>query len=116
MQTHPELDSILIYETRGVSVIPVDSIVRIEASSNYSKVLLSCGKTIIVSKVLKQMEELLAGKGFARIHRSHLVNTNWIKTYNFNHLHIMLNNKEQLRISRRKGVGIRKSLGEWSFT
>jgi two-component system, LytTR family, response regulator len=106
---HPNSHTILIPEARGVSVIDINSIVRIEARSNYSKIFLSCGRTMLVTKVLKQMEEMLSGKGFARIHRSHLVNTNSILVYNFSSKTVILDNNEQISISRRKRTDMRKA-------
>lgn len=109
---HSDNNTIMISDTKGVSVIDISSIVRIEALSSYSRVLLTDGKQILVSKVLKYMEGLLEGKGFARIHRSHLVNTAWIQSYNLYHLRVLLYNNEEISIARRKGPDIRKKLAE----
>ncbi len=109
---YPDNNTIMISDAKGVSVIEINSIVRIEALSSYSRIVLTNGKQILVSKVLKYMEGLLEGKGFARIHRSHLVNTSWIQSYNLYHLNVLLYNNEQISISRRKGPQVRKSLAE----
>jgi two-component system, LytTR family, response regulator len=109
---HPNSNTILIPNLSGIYVIDISSIIRIEAVSSYSKIYLSDGKKIVVSKVLRQMEEMLAGKGFARIHRSHLVNTAWIQAYHLHQLKITLNNNEQVCISRRKSSVIRKTLSD----
>jgi two-component system LytT family response regulator len=101
-------NTILIPSSGGLSVIDIGSIIRIEAVSNYSRLFLSDGRKIMVSKVLKLMEAMLAGKGFERVHRSHLVNTACIRTYNFYQLKIMLHNKEEVCISRRRRTDIRK--------
>ena len=108
----PDNNKIMIAHSKGVSVIDISSIVRIEALSSYSRVLLKDGRQILVSKVLKAMETLLAGNGFARVHRSHLVNTACIQSYNLYHLKILLMNNEQIGISRRRSPGIRKKLAE----
>src|SRR6185436_15427187 len=109
---YPDNNTIMISDAKGVSVIDISTIVRIEALSSYSRILLTDGKQILVSKVLKYMEGLLEGKGFTRIHRSHLVNTAWIQSYNLYHLNVLLYNNEQISISRRKGPHLRKSLTE----
>ena len=109
---HTENNTILITDSRGVSVIDINSIVRIEALNNYSKLFLRNGRNLIVSKVLKTMETMLAGKGFERIHRSHLVNTSCILRYNLYQQKITLHNEEEICISRRKKTGIRKKLLE----
>ena len=102
----------MITDSKGVSVIDISSIIRIEAVNNYSKLFLTDGRTIVVSKVLKRMEAMLANKGFERIHRSHLVNTACVLRYNLYHLKITLHNAEEMRISRRRRTNIRKRLSE----
>ena len=109
---YPDNNTLMISDAKGVSVIDISTIVRIEALSSYSRILLTDGKQILVSKVLKYMEGLLEGKGFTRIHRSHLVNTAWIQSYNLYHLNVLLYNNEQISISRRKGPFLRRSLAE----
>src|SRR6185503_10226085 len=73
-QMRADNNTIMIADQKGVSVIDINSIVRIEAVNNYSKIFFNDGRSLLVSKVLKRMEALLEGKGFERIHRSHLVN------------------------------------------
>jgi two-component system, LytTR family, response regulator len=113
---YPDNNTIMISDTKGVSVVDINSIVRIEALSSYSRIFLTDGKQITVSKVLKYMEGMLEGKGFARIHRSHLVNTAWIQSYNLYHLRVQLYNSEQISISRRKGPQLRRSLAQSFLT
>ena len=107
-----ENNTIMIADQKGVSVIDINSIVRIEAINNYSKLFLNDGRSLVVSKVLKRMEALLEGKGFERIHRSHLVNGACIQRYNLFRKKITLHNEEELSISRRKRTDIRKRLSE----
>ena len=109
---HSNINTILIPNLNGIHVIDIDSIIRIEAISSYSKLFLSDGKKIVVSKVLRAMEEMLDGKGFTRVHRSHLINTAWIQTWQLNQMKVTLRNEEQVSISRRKSPGIRKKLYE----
>ena len=109
---HPDNNTIMLADTKGVYVIDIRSIIRIEAVSNYSKLFLTDGRSIMVSKVLKRMETMLAGKGFERIHRSHVVNTACIQRYNLYHLKITLHNQEEISISRRRGTYIRKKLSD----
>ena len=55
-------------------VVNVSDIIRIEADSNYSTFHLMGGKKILVSKALKEYEDLLLEHGFHRIHKSHIFN------------------------------------------
>src|SRR4029078_1531487 len=91
-QMRAENNTIMIADQKGVSVIDINSIVRIDAIHNYSKLFLNNGRSVVVSKVLKRMEALLEGKGFERIHRSHLVNGACIQRYNLFQKKITLHN------------------------
>jgi two-component system LytT family response regulator len=105
-------NTIMIPHHRGLSVVDIHSIVRVEAVSSYSRLILGDGSQVVVSKVLRQMESMLAGRGFARVHRSHLVNTAWIRTYNFYECKVVLRNNEEIIISRRKKNDFRKKMAD----
>lgn len=101
---------LMISTTRGVQVIEISSIVRIEALDSYSRLYLANGRTVLVSKVLRLMEELLSGEGFVRIHRSHLVNTRHVLQYDLHQFRVRLSNMEEISMSRRKSIRIRRLL------
>ena len=104
-------DNILvIYGRNGINFVDICSIIRIEASSSYSKMFLTGGRTMVVTIVLKSLEEMLLDKGFVRVHRSHLVNSTSIQAYNSSNMKLVLRNNEQITISRRRSMDIRKRL------
>jgi len=101
--TITETDSILVPSDRGLQVINVQSIIRVQSISNYSKLFFKNGKTLVVAKVLRWFEERLATHQFVRIHRTHLVNSNCLRTYNSsNTVEIELMNGEKFTVARRK--------------
>jgi two-component system LytT family response regulator len=65
----------------GLQMIPVDSIVSCESDSNYTMLLLKNKQRLIVSRTLKDIEEMLEEHGFIRVHHSYLVNANEIEKY-----------------------------------
>lgn len=65
----------------GLQMIAVDSILYCLASSNYTTLVLRDQQKLIVSKTLKEIEEMLEDHPFLRIHHSCLVNLNEIKKY-----------------------------------
>lgn len=65
----------------GMIFVPTTDIIYCEAESNYTKVVLSNGKKVVVSKVLKDIDEALSGPDFCRVHSSFLINVNRIKKY-----------------------------------
>lgn len=65
----------------GLIFVPTSEIIYCEAESNYTNVVLVGGKKILVSKVLKEIDEALAGVDFYRVHSSFLININHIKKF-----------------------------------
>jgi len=61
------------------------------------------GKKITLSKTLKYVEELLPSSIFQRIHKSYLVNLNYVKRFNkTDEFLVELTNGESLPVSVRK--------------
>ena len=86
-------------------LVKVSSIVCITAFVDYTHVFLSSGEKVIVRRLLKKWEEILPEKIFIRIHRSTIINLNYIekveKWFN-NSLAIYLKDfKEPFIVSRR---------------
>ncbi len=65
----------------GLIFVPTADIIYCEAESNYTSVVLDGGKKILVSKVLKEIDEALSGPDFYRVHSSFLINLNRIKKF-----------------------------------
>ena len=65
----------------GLQLVPIDSIIYCTSDSNYTTFILKGREKIIVSKTLKQVEEMLSECSFQRVHHSHLVNLNEISKY-----------------------------------
>ena len=58
----------------GYELVLISHIVVCESSNNYTTVRLNNGQNILISKTLKQVEELLDMSPFFRVHNSFLVN------------------------------------------
>ena len=74
-------DKITIPTQQGFEVLELKNILYCKADDNYTQIFLTDSKTKLVSKTLKHFETLLSKNGFVRIHKSYLVNVNFIKTY-----------------------------------
>ena len=64
----------------GFEILSISDILYCEADDNYTKIYLEKG-TKLVSKTLKYFEDLLKDKGYARVHKSYLINVNKITKY-----------------------------------
>ena len=87
----------------GFELIKTNSILYCEADSNYCNIICIDGKKITISKTLKYVEELLPASVFQRIHKTYLVNLNYVTRFNkTNELIIELSNGQSLPVSVRK--------------
>ena len=65
----------------SISFIEVDDIVSLQADSNYTIIHMRDMQKLVISKTLKDFEDLLDEHQFARIHKSYIVNLRYIKEY-----------------------------------
>lgn len=72
---------IVIPSSDGMHIIKVSDILRCESSSNYTQFVLRTGKNLLASKTLKEFDNMLSDHNFERIHKSHLVNMDYVKRY-----------------------------------
>ena len=96
-------DKIIISTNEGVEFIEINQIMRIESSSNYSKIHFKDGKSLLVTKLLKDFEEMLLPYHFYRIHNSHLINLSYIKKYiRGDGGQVIMQNDQVIDVARRK--------------
>ena len=82
LQKHrPDFPTIALPTLQGLEFVEVDDIVHCESSSNYTYINLSNGDRFLVSKTLKEVEEMLTGHHFCRVHHSHVVNLKYVRRY-----------------------------------
>lgn len=65
----------------GLTIIPVRDIIRCQAEVNYTYFFLTPKNKMLVTKTLKEYEELLNEYDFSRVHNSHLINLHHVKYY-----------------------------------
>jgi two-component system LytT family response regulator len=77
----PTAQRIALTTGDGMIFVPTQDIIYCQAESNYTSVVLAGGKKIVVSKVLKDIDESLSGPDFFRVHNSYLINLNQISKF-----------------------------------
>jgi two-component system LytT family response regulator len=96
-------DRIAIPTGEGMEFINIKNIVRIESSSNYSKLHLLSGQTFLVTRLLKDFEEMLLPYRFYRVHHSHVINLTYIEKYiRGEGGQIVMQNGDVIDVARRK--------------
>ena len=77
----PTVQRIALTANDGMIFVSTEDILYCQAESNYTSVVLKGGKKILVSKVLKDIDETLTGNDFFRVHNSFLINLNHITKF-----------------------------------
>lgn len=72
---------IAISHTKGLKIIEDDTIVNLEASGNCTMLHFSDGSRYLDTRTLKIYENLLDENKFNRIHKSHIININYMTDY-----------------------------------
>ncbi|RKS01829.1 MULTISPECIES: LytR/AlgR family response regulator transcription factor [unclassified Flavobacterium] len=94
---------IALSNSDGIHLFEVSDIIRCESEDNYTKFYIKNNKPILISKTLKEYEELLTEHGFERIHQSHLINLAYLKSYiKKDGGYVIMADNSNLPISQRK--------------
>jgi len=75
------INKIALPTMEGLQMISVDSIISCASDRNYTVLLLKDNQKIIVSRLLKDIEEMLEEYSFLRVHHSYIVNLDEISKY-----------------------------------
>lgn len=80
---HPsvQVQKIALPTMGGLEFVPVDSIISCSSSNNYTEFFLIGKKKLLVSRTLKEVEDMLNDYAFLRVHNSYIVNMNAITRY-----------------------------------
>lgn len=76
-----EVKKIVLKTFDSIHLVNVQDIIRCEADRNYTQFFFNDGEKLLVSKTLKEFDEILNEYGFFRAHQSHLVNMAYVKRY-----------------------------------
>ena len=94
---------IVLSTAEKIHVVEVDNIIRCESDNYYTKYFFENETSLLVSKTLKETEELLKEHRFIRPHKSHLVNINYIVSFiKSDGGHLKLRDGSLIPVSRRK--------------
>lgn len=98
-----EVKKIVLKTSESIHLVNVSDIIRCEADNNYTTFYLVSGDRIIISKGLKDYEDLLGVYGFFRVHQSHLINIKFISRFEKKDGgFVVLTDKTHIPVSQRK--------------
>lgn len=96
----------------GYEFALIGSILYCKAEGAYTKLIFSDKRTLLVSKTLGDIEEMLPPELFVRIHHSTVVNLNAVTRYvKSDGGYLVMNNDEQLAVSKARKDALMQRLG-----
>ena len=96
----------------GLIFIKVIDILYCKASGNYTEIFMVDGKKHLVSRQLKEYEDILNSRDFFRIHHSFLINLNFIKSYvRGEGGYVVMKDNTTIDVSRRKKEAFMDRIG-----
>lgn len=102
---------IMVPTLEGFTRLDVHDVIRCQSDGNYTRLFLASKQVMVVSKTLKEFEEILSEYNFFRVHNSHLINLNWIKSYHKGKGgYVVLDDDTEIEISSRKKAHFLKIL------
>jgi two-component system, LytTR family, response regulator len=103
---------IALPQREGYEFIEVSSIIYCQAEGAYTKVFIADKKTMLISRTLGDVEELLPPEIFQRIHHSTLINVTYISQFlRSDGGYVVLKNGEKLSVSKAKKEMLMARLG-----
>lgn len=111
---HGEVPTRLALHTMDkVYVVPISDIVRCESSANYTIFYLKDARQLLVTRTLKEFDQMLSDMKFLRVHQSHLVNSSYIREFNKGDGgYLIMTDESEVPVSSRKRAGLLQQLGE----
>ena len=83
LKLKPEKQQLILPTLQGFDVVRTEDIVRLQADGNFTQVYLIDGSKKMVCRFLKHFDELLESP-FVRVHRSHIINSDFVRSYHKN--------------------------------
>ena len=105
-------DSITVAHAKGLKIIRFSRLICLKAKGPYCEFCLE-GENFVASKSMKYFEELLPPHTFIKVHKSSIINLNFLEGYIVEDAgYALMTNGDRLEISRRRRDGFLKVIKE----
>ncbi|MCK4569716.1 MAG: LytTR family transcriptional regulator [Bacteroidales bacterium] len=100
---------------KDVTVIEQEDILYCKADGRYTEIFIGKDKSILTSRLLKEIESVLSKQSFCRIHHSYLINLNHI-TYIRDHKKLVLKDNIEIPIAKRRNKFLISSIANLNIS
>jgi two-component system LytT family response regulator len=80
----------------------VDDLLFVESDGNYSTIVTTDGQKLLITKKLKEVNDILPEHYFFRIHNSYIVNLNKIKEFIKNEGYVIMESNHKIPVARQR--------------
>ncbi len=96
----------------GIYLKRLSEIIHIQAEGNYTKFyLVGVKRPMLISRTLKEFENILSKSGFVRVHYSHLINLSHLTSlHNKDGCNVVMSNNDSIPVSTRKKANLLEEL------
>jgi len=105
------ITKIAIPDQTGITFIDIKDIVFVEASGNYSSLVFKDKKKILVTRNLKDIQDVLEVQHFLRIHRQFIINLNLVKSFNRNDNTLTMSTGDTMPVARSQKQNLIEQFG-----
>ncbi len=108
-----QIERLFVKTGTKIDVVPVDSIIRIEAQDDYVEIY-TADKKYLKNDTMNYLEKVLPQKTFTRVHRSNIINLNHIKKiekYGKESYMVILDNGTSVNVSKSRIKDLKTILG-----
>jgi len=111
LKTDASTDRIALHTQEKIVIAKLNSIIRCEASGNYTTIYLQDEQKVMVTKTLKEYNDFLPSSQFLRTHQSHLVNVDQVSAFvKTEGGYLVMNDESRVPVSVRKRQEVIKHL------
>ncbi len=96
------LHQIALPDSSGYKFVNINEITRCEADGNYTKFIFMDESSVLVCKTIKEYETLLKDSRFFRVHKTHLINFDHVKSYEKHSGFAVMKNGAKIAVARRR--------------
>ncbi len=96
---------LVLKDKYGVQIVATKDIIRLEASGSYTKFVIQGQESLLISKGIKEYQDLLSPDLFFRCHQSHIINFDFLSRYDKREgdfLHLTDGSKVPLAVRKRE--------------
>ncbi|MFC5408076.1 LytR/AlgR family response regulator transcription factor [Larkinella bovis] len=103
LHSHHLAEKIAVPYQQGIIFLPVNEVIYAESDSNYTKLHATQNRQYLLTRTLREVQEVLEERGFLRVHRQYIINLEHIqKLVKGEGVYLQLSNGVSIPVARQQ--------------